>query len=133
MKIYLNHLSSSLKFDPICNGAGGDGVEYQKALGGNFPHEQFTVVMLTYKREDVLLISLSRLLNQPSLNKVSFIQFEFHNEVSVKCVLRPYRLPFILFHFYPSPYSVLITFDLRCTRKLETCSGVNEDSKNVYP
>ena len=63
----------NLNFDPVCNGEGGDGVEYQKSLGGNFPREQFTVVMLTYKREDVLLISLSRLNNQPNLNKVKVI------------------------------------------------------------
>ena len=59
-----------LNFDPVCNGEGGDGTEYQKALGGNYPIQQFTVVMLTYKREDVLYISLSRLVNQPNLNKV---------------------------------------------------------------
>ena len=51
-------------------GAGGDGAEYQRALGGNYPREQFTVVMITYKREDVLLKSLARLLNQPNLHKV---------------------------------------------------------------
>ena len=61
---------TSLNFDPVCNGAGGDGVEYQKALGGNYPREQFTVIMPTYKRDDVLIGSLSRLLNQPHLNKV---------------------------------------------------------------
>ena len=65
--------SDKLNFDPICNGAGGDGSEYQKALGGNYPREQFTVIIPTYKRDDVLIGSLSRLLNQPHLNKVIVI------------------------------------------------------------
>lgn len=59
-----------LPFDPICGGAGGDGTQYQNALGGNFPREEFTVVILTYKRDDVLIGTLSRLVNQPHLNKV---------------------------------------------------------------
>lgn len=29
-----------LNFDPVCNGAGGDGVEFQKALGGNYPRTE---------------------------------------------------------------------------------------------
>ena len=68
-----NGVQEELNFDPVCNGAGGDGVEYQKALGGNFPREQFTVIMPTYKRDDVLIGSLSRLLNQPHLNKVTHV------------------------------------------------------------
>ena len=63
---------AQLNFDPVFGGAGGDGVEYQRALGGNYPREQFTVVMITYKREDVLLKSLARLLNQPNLHKVIY-------------------------------------------------------------
>ena len=63
-------LFDQLNFDPVFGGAGGDGAEYQRALGGNYPREQFTVVMITYKREDVLLKSLARLLNQPNLHKV---------------------------------------------------------------
>lgn len=42
----------------------------KNALGGNFPREEFTVVILTYKRDDVLIGTLSRLVNQPHLNKV---------------------------------------------------------------
>jgi alpha-1,4-N-acetylglucosaminyltransferase EXTL3 len=34
------------------------------------PSEQFTVVMLTYEREPVLMDSLSRLYGLPYLNKV---------------------------------------------------------------
>ena len=51
-------------------GEGGSGKEFSQALGGNLPQEQFTVVMLTYEREQVLISSLSRLYGLPYLNKV---------------------------------------------------------------
>jgi hypothetical protein len=51
-------------------GEGGSGKEFSNALGGNHPQEQFTVVMLTYEREAVLINSLSRLYGLPYLNKV---------------------------------------------------------------
>ena len=47
------------------------GHEFSQALGGNTPQEQFTVVMLTYEREQVLVNSLARLYGLPYLNKVS--------------------------------------------------------------
>lgn len=40
-------------FRPIGGGAGGAGREFCDALGGNHPREQFTIVMLTYEREQV--------------------------------------------------------------------------------
>jgi len=43
---------------------------FQESLGGNTPREQFTMVMLTYKREEVLLQALKRLSGLPYLNKV---------------------------------------------------------------
>lgn len=61
---------SGLGFRPICGGQGGAGAEFSQALGGNSPQEQFTVVMLTYEREQVLLNSLARLYGLPYLNKV---------------------------------------------------------------
>jgi len=39
-------------------------------LGGNVAREQYTVVMLTYEREQVLLASIARLVGLPYLNKV---------------------------------------------------------------
>ena len=63
-------LGSSAGFRPIGGGEGGSGHEFSQAIGGNVPHEQFTVVMLTYKRELVLVDSLSRLYGLPYLNKV---------------------------------------------------------------
>lgn len=61
---------SGLGFRPICGGEGGAGREFSQALGGNTPQEQFTVVMLTYEREQVLMNSLARLYGLPYLNKV---------------------------------------------------------------
>lgn len=63
-------LGSGFGFRPIGQGAGGSGKEFSEALGGNVPREQFTVVMLTYEREAVLIDSLQRLRGLPFLNKV---------------------------------------------------------------
>ncbi len=62
---------SSQGFRPIGDGAGGAGKEFSQAIGGNSPTEQFTVVILTYEREQVLIDSLVRLYGLPHLNKVN--------------------------------------------------------------
>ncbi|CAH1773647.1 unnamed protein product [Owenia fusiformis] len=61
---------SSRGFRPIGKGAGGAGKEFNEALGGNFPREQFTIVMLTYEREAVLMNAIARLKGLPHLNRV---------------------------------------------------------------
>ena len=61
---------SGLGFRPISGGEGGAGLEFSQALGGNTPGEQFTVVMLTFERDQVLVSSLARLYGLPYLNKV---------------------------------------------------------------
>lgn len=61
---------SHLGFRPIGKGSGGAGKEFAEALGGNYPREQFTIVMLTYEREQVLMDSLGRLYGLPYLHKV---------------------------------------------------------------
>ncbi|BES95065.1 Exostosin family [Nesidiocoris tenuis] len=63
-------IGSGRGFRPIGAGAGGAGREFCDSLGGNYPREQFTIVMLTYEREQVLMNSLSRLHGLPYLNKV---------------------------------------------------------------
>lgn len=63
-------VGSSTGFRPIGKGAGGAGKEFSEALGGNTPREGFTIVMLTYEREQVLMDSLGRLYGLPYLNKV---------------------------------------------------------------
>ena len=64
-------IGSGLGFRPIGKGSGGTGREFQEALGGNVPGEQFTIIILTYEREALLMTSLERLMGLPYLNKVS--------------------------------------------------------------
>lgn len=50
------HLTGSgLGFRPIGGGCGGSGKEFSENLGGNLPREQFTIVILTYEREQVII------------------------------------------------------------------------------
>lgn len=63
-------MQSAKGFDLIGNGEGGAGAEFSKALGGNVAKEQFTIVMLTYERELVLIEALQRLSGLQYLNKV---------------------------------------------------------------
>lgn len=63
-------IGSNLGFRPIGKGVGGTGKEFSESLGGNFPREQFTIVILTYEREQVLMDSLGRLYGLPYLHKV---------------------------------------------------------------
>lgn len=63
-------IGSETGFRPIGKGAGGAGKEFCEALGGNSPREQFTIVILTYEREQVLINSIGRLRGLPYLNKV---------------------------------------------------------------
>lgn len=63
-------IGSQNGFRPIGKGLGGAGKEFAEALGGNYPREQFTIVMLTYEREQVLMDSLGRLYGLPYLHKV---------------------------------------------------------------
>ncbi|KAH9404328.1 Exostoses (Multiple)-like 3 [Tyrophagus putrescentiae] len=59
-----------LELGQLGEGAGGSGREFSEALGGNFMSEQFTIVILTYERENILLSALQRLKDLPYLNKV---------------------------------------------------------------
>ncbi|EDW71425.1 exostosin-3 [Drosophila virilis] len=63
-------MGSHTGFRPIGKGIGGAGKEFSEALGGNYPREQFTIVILTYEREQVLMDSLGRLYGLPYLHKV---------------------------------------------------------------
>ncbi|CAG2185009.1 EXTL3 [Mytilus edulis] len=62
-------IGSGYGFRPIGKGEGGAGKEFSEALGGNLPREQFTLVMLTYERSNVLITALQRLKGLPFLNK----------------------------------------------------------------
>uniref|UniRef100_A0A0N4ZWP6 Glyco_transf_64 domain-containing protein n=1 Tax=Parastrongyloides trichosuri TaxID=131310 RepID=A0A0N4ZWP6_PARTI len=58
---------TSAGFRPI---SPGSGIEFSKALGGNRNREQFTIVMLTYNRDQILYSALERLHQLPYLNKI---------------------------------------------------------------
>ncbi|CAG7719164.1 unnamed protein product [Allacma fusca] len=45
-------------------------VAFSRSLGGNYPYEQFTIVVLTYKRENILLEFLTKLNGTKFLHKV---------------------------------------------------------------
>ena len=64
---------SAKGFDLIGKGEGGSGKEFSQSLGGNYPKDQFTVVMLTYERELVLMEALQRLVGLQYLNRVVVI------------------------------------------------------------
>lgn len=61
---------SGFGFRPVNKGEGGSGKEFSEAIGGNHPREQFTMVLLTYERSDVLIKAITRLKGLPYLNKV---------------------------------------------------------------
>jgi len=58
MNYFCFYLGSGNGFRPINNGAGGAGKEFCQSLGGNSPREQFTIVILTYERDQVLFYVL---------------------------------------------------------------------------
>ncbi|XP_041360950.1 exostosin-like 3 [Gigantopelta aegis] len=64
------YFGSGYGFRSIGKGVGGAGKEFSESLGGNIPREQFTIVILTYERELVLIKALQRLKGLPFLNKV---------------------------------------------------------------
>ncbi|XP_033726991.1 exostosin-like 3 [Pecten maximus] len=66
-------LGSGFGFRPVNKGEGGAGKEFSESLGGNVPREQFTIVMLTYERETVLIGAIQRLKGLPFLNKVLIV------------------------------------------------------------
>lgn len=49
---------------------GSDGKFFHHRLGGNFPDEQFTIVILTYRREALLMDALEGYLRVPYLHSV---------------------------------------------------------------
>jgi len=57
-------------YSPIGDGKGGDGIPFARSLGGDYPVEQFTVLMLTYDREVILMEALQRLSGMKYLHKV---------------------------------------------------------------
>lgn len=77
---------SGVGFRPIGKGAGGAGKEFCESLGGNSPREQFTIVMLTYEREQVNIV---------------------FNSFQVKFQLVPVCLFLQKSSYFPGPYELL--------------------------
>lgn len=71
-------VGSTYGYRPIGDGWGGAGKQFSERLGGNAPTEQFTIVMLTYEREQLLVESLRKLRNLPYLNKIIVIWNAIH-------------------------------------------------------
>ncbi|XP_050409232.1 exostosin-like 3 [Patella vulgata] len=78
-------LGSGFGYRPIGHGVGGAGKEFSESLGGNVQREQFTIVMLTYEREEVLMNALKRLKYLPFLNRVIVV---WNNQIPPSVELR---------------------------------------------
>jgi len=63
-------ITSDSSFRPIGDGLGGSGFEFSRSLGGDFPNEQFTVILLTFERKSMLMKILERLKGVPFMNKI---------------------------------------------------------------
>lgn len=73
-------LSSDQGYRPIGDGLGGSGGEFSRALGGDYPNEQFTIVLLTYERKTMLMKTLERLKGLAYLNKILVIWSGVHQQ-----------------------------------------------------
>jgi len=81
-------LGSGMGFRPIGRGAGGAGKEFSESLGGNNPREQFTIVMLTYEREQVIMnIVTSVILSSSCLDGFSGLLSVRVSKSSSHCLL----------------------------------------------
>ena len=64
---------SSYGFRPLEHSLNTAGVEFSHSLGGNRPHERFTVVLLSYRRPQVLLNTLEKLKGLAYLHSVVIV------------------------------------------------------------
>ena len=69
-------IGSALGFRPIGGGCGGSGKEFSENLGGNFPREQFTIVILTYEREQVRQSHFDSWLLKPEAYTINLFIFQ---------------------------------------------------------
>lgn len=66
-------ISPEASYRPINDGLGGSGNEFSRSLGGDHPNEQFTIVLLTYERNQILMRTLERLKGLSYLNKILIV------------------------------------------------------------
>jgi hypothetical protein len=80
-------LGSGVGFRPIGRGAGGAGKEFSESLGGNNPREQFTIVMLTYEREQVSMNMVVCLLLSSYFDGIGKLLSVLTSESFFQCLL----------------------------------------------
>jgi len=61
---------------------GGDGKMFNHYLSGNFAEEQFTLLILTFKRENSLMVLLEKYVKLPYLNSIIIVWNEIETEPS---------------------------------------------------
>lgn len=89
-------LSQDNGYRPIGEGLGGSGSEFARAIGGDYPNEQFTVVLLTYEREVILLKTLERLKGMAFLNKIVVIWNSINHPPSHELVWPDVGVPVVV-------------------------------------
>lgn len=103
-------LGSGMGFRPIGRGAGGAGKEFSESLGGNNPREQFTIVMLTYEREQVIInIVISVILSSSCLDG-----FNCLSGIKIIFPVFPWPLFPLLTSFAEEPSVFLAFWDVTC-------------------
>ncbi|VDM18583.1 unnamed protein product [Hydatigera taeniaeformis] len=73
LPVEFQFLNTVNKYRPINHTWGTAGKEFAADLGGMFPYEQFTIMVLTYDREAVLSVMLEGLMNLAYLHSVVVI------------------------------------------------------------
>ena len=89
-------LSPDHGFRPIGDGLGGSGYEFSRALGGDYPNEQFTIVLPTYERKALLMKTLERLKNLAYLNKIVVIWNSIHQPPSENMIWPDVGAPIVV-------------------------------------
>lgn len=79
-------IASDQGYRPIAHGQGGSGVEFSQSLGGDYPNEQFTIVLLTYERKVLLMRTLERLKGMAYLNKVIVVWNGINQKPSIDMI-----------------------------------------------
>ena len=82
----LDEESASLLHSHVVGGKVVTGTTFRRNLLGNSPEEQFTIILLTYKRNKVLAEVLEKLKNVPFLNKLIVV---WNNEENIPPMMWP--------------------------------------------
>lgn len=91
-KFYANNQG----YRPIGSGLGGSGVEFSQSIGGDHPSEQFTIVILTYERINLLVRTLERLRGLAYLNKILIVWNGIHQPPQAGLIWPDVGVPIVL-------------------------------------